>query len=228
MTSSVAFTECSGGENRDRLQFALSFGARALLVCFILVPRNANAQLAGGGADTGYAVGGTSLRDTVTSLQGGPTATLNRPWTFSGDVDVEVGATDSPGGLGNSDWQPVILLAPDFILNGVTSRLNVALVYSPRLAFYPSTSSQTLLSQTFNGSATAVLVPDLLYITARGISDLSSRFGNTSLLSGSFVSRSEAVQTTSLSISPYVERTLGGARNFQGRIFLFTDLSRWG
>ena len=140
----------------------------------------------------------------------GPSTSTVRPWTFGGDIDVEVGATDSPGGIGRGGWQPVILVAPDFILNGVTSRLNVALAYSPRLAFYPSTSSQTLLSQSFNGSATAVLVPDLLYITARGISDVSSRFGNTSLLSNSFVSRSEAVQTSSFSVSPYLQRTIGG------------------
>ena len=95
-------------------------------------------------------------------------------------------------------------------MNGVTSRLNVALAYSPRLALYPSTSSQTLISQTFNGSANVVVVPDLFYITARGISDVGSRFGDTSQFSNSLVSRSEAVQTTSLSISPYVQRTLGG------------------
>lgn len=168
-------------------------------------------QLAGGGlSDSGYAIGGTSVRDTVSSLLAGPSTSTVRPWTFGGDIDVEVGATDSPGGIGRGGWQPVILVAPDFILNGVTSRLNVALAYSPRLAFYPSTSSQTLLSQSFNGSATAVLVPDLLYITARGISDVSSRFGNTSLLSNSFVSRSEAVQTSSFSVSPYLQRTIGG------------------
>ncbi len=172
---------------------------------------DARAQLAGGGiADTGYAIGGTSLRDTVSSLQSGPSAVTNRAWTLGGDIDVEIGATDSPGGIGNSSWQPVILLAPDLVLNGVTSRVNVALVYSPRLAVYPSSSGQTLLSQTFNGSATAVLVPDWLYVTARGISDLSSRFGDTSPLANSLISRSEAVQTTSISVSPYLQRTFGG------------------
>ena len=171
----------------------------------------ADAQLAGGGfASSGYATGGTSLRDTVTSLQAGPSASSVRPWTFSGDVDLEVGATDSPGGYGNRGWQPVILVAPDLVLNGVTSRLSVALAYSPRLAVYPSSSDQTLLSHTFNGSADLIVVPDLLYLSARGISDLSSRFGNTSLLANSLVSRSEAVQTTSVSISPYLQRTIGG------------------
>ena len=183
----------------------------AVLTCLTCQPRNANAQLAGGGLNNGgYAIGGTSLRDTVTSLQSGPPASTNLPWTIGGDVDLEVGATDSPGGIGRSNWQPVILVAPDLIVNGVTSRVNVALVYSPRLAFYPSTSGQTLLSQSFNGSANAVLIPDLFYVSVRGISDLSSRFGNTSLLSNSFVSRDEAVQTTSLSISPYLQRDFGG------------------
>lgn len=186
-------------------------GAGSVLLCLSLAAPDAAAQLAGGGInDTGYAIGGTSLRDTVTSLQTGPSAPSIRPWSISGDVDLEVGATDSPGGIGNSGWQPVIIVAPDLILNGVTSRVNVALVYSPRLALYPSTSNETLISQTFNGSATVAIVPDLFYISARGISDLTSRFGNTSLVSSSFVSRSEAVQTTSVSISPYIQRSFGG------------------
>ena len=199
--------------NKDRLRPLSKRAARVEVValCLMLMPWEVKAQLAGGGSpDTSFVGGGTSLRDAVTALQGGPTASTNRPWSLSGDVDLEVGATDSPGGVGQSSWQPVILLAPDFILNGVTSRLNVALAYSPRLALYPSTSSQTLISQTFNGSANVVVVPDLFYISARGISSLSSRFGDNSLSSNYLVSRSEAVQTTSLSVSPYVQRTLGG------------------
>ena len=173
---------------------------------------SAQAQLAGGGlTDNGYiGGGGTSLRDTVGSLIARPnTQGLARPWTFNGGVDVEVGATDSAGGAGGG-WQPVILLSPDLNLNGVTSRLNVALSYNPRLAVYPSTSSQTLLSHTFNGSATAVVVPDLFYVSARGITSLSSRFGDTSLVSNSLLSQSEAVQTSSFSISPYLSRQIGG------------------
>lgn len=200
-------TKMVSGSKRPKLVVR----AGAALGGLVINGTTAFAQLAGGGlSDSGYAVGGTSVRDTVSSLLAGPSASTVRPWTFSGDVDVEVGATDSPGGVGRGGFQPVILLAPDFILNGVTSRLNVALAYSPRLALYPSTSGQTLLSQSFNGSATAVVVPDLFYINARGISDVSSRFGNTSLLSNSFVSRSEAVQTTSLSVTPYFQRTFGG------------------
>lgn len=203
---SVVFQLCSG---RQILRFGLG-GSVAL--CGIVADASASlAQLAAGGlGDSGYAVAGTSTRDTVTSLLAGPSASTVRPWNFSGDVDVEVGATDSPGGIGRGGWQPIILVAPDFALSGVTSRLDVALTYSPRLALYPSTSSQTLLSQSFNGSATAVIVPDLLYVSARGISDVSSRFGNSSLSSNSFVSRSEAVQTTSFSVSPYLQRAIGG------------------
>ena len=172
----------------------------------------ARAQLAGGGlTDTGYTGGaGPSLRDTVGSLlaarESGSTV---RPWTFSGDVDVQVGATDSAGDTGGG-WQPLILLSPDLNLNGVTSRLNVALNYSPRLSLYPSTSSQTYLSQDFNGSAAAVIVPDLLFLNARGLSSVSSRFGDTSVVSNSFVSQNDAVQTSSFSVSPYVSRQIGG------------------
>ena len=170
---------------------------------------DASAQLAGGGfVDPSYSGASGLSRDAVSSFVSGPSAVSVRPWTFSGAVDVEVGVTDSPGGF-NSGLQPVILVAPDLLLTGVTSRLNVALAYSPRLAVYPSSSDQTLISQNFNGSVSAVIIPDLFYLNIRGISQLSSRFGNTSILSNSFVSRSEAVQTTSVSVSPYLQRTFG-------------------
>ena len=170
----------------------------------------AQAQLAGGGAsDVGVPFSDSSVRGSVSSYLNGPSAVTVRPWTFSGDVEVDVGATDSPGGI-HSGWQPLVLVAPDFSLNGTTSRLNVALTYSPRLAFYPSTSGQTILSQSFNGSADAVIVPDLLFLNVRAISDVGSRFGNTSLASDSIVSRSEAVQTTSFSFSPYIQRSIAG------------------
>ena len=176
---------------------------------FGLSGERAIAQLAGGGvADPGIPLSDTSVRGSISSYLNGPSPVTVRPWTLSGDMDVDVGATDSPGGIRSGGWQPLILLAPDISLNGTTSRLNVALTYSPRVAYYPSTSGQTLVSQTFNGSADAVLVPDLLFLSVRGISDVGSRFGNTSLLSSSFVSRSEAVQTTSLSVSPYIQRTI--------------------
>lgn len=149
------------------------------------------------------------FRESVNSVIAGPSTTTVRPWSFTGDVGVSVGAVDNPGGT-RGGWQSLILLSPDFNLTGTTSRLNVALAYSPRLAFYPSTSGQTLLSQNFNGVADAVLVPDLLYLNVRGISDIGSRFGDTALLSNSFISRGEAVQTTSFSVSPYLQRTIGG------------------
>ena len=117
--------------------------------------------------------------------------------------------TDSAGGAGGG-WQPLFVLAPDFNLTGVTSRLNVALAYSPRLTYYPSSSDQTLLSNTFNGSATATVIPDLLFVNVRGLTGISSRFGNSSLQSDAFLTRSEAVQTSSFSVSPYISRTIGG------------------
>ena len=169
------------------------------------------AQLAGGGlTDTGPVGVNGSLRDTVTSLLAPPT-TVNTglPWTFSGAIDVEVGATDSPGGI-NSNWQPLLLVAPDFSLTGVTSRLNVAMTYSPRLTYYPSTNNESLLTHTFNGNATAVVVPDLLFFNVRGITGVSSRFGYSSLQANSLYSQDDAVQTSSFSVSPYLQRTIGG------------------
>ncbi len=170
------------------------------------------AQLAGGGlTDSGLIGSNGSLRDTVGSLLSGqPSVNTGLPWTFNGALDVEVGATDSPGGGGNGGWQPFILIAPDLNLQGVTSRLNVSLNYSPRLAYYPSSASQTLLSNNFNGTATATVVPDLLYFNVRGLTGISSRFGNTSLLSNSFLTESEAVQTSSFSATPYLMKTFGG------------------
>ena len=209
---SVPGPTCHGASGLKRRYVSRLTGTALAWAVACTLPTCAQAQLAGGGlTDNGYfGGGGSSLRDTVGSLIAGPNALVGaRPWTFNGDVDVEVGATDSAGSAGGG-WQPVILLSPDLNLNGVTSRLNVALSYSPRLTLYPSTSSQTLLSHSFNGAATAVVIPDLFYVSARGITFVNSRFGNTPLVSNSFLSQSEAVQTSSFSISPYLSRQIGG------------------
>jgi hypothetical protein len=185
----------------------------AAAICCVAAD-NAHAQLAGGGlSDTGLG-NGTSLRDQVSSILA-PASTVNTglPWTFSGDVDVEAGATNSPGGSGGG-WQPVMLISPDFNLTGVTSRLNVALSYSPRFSWYPTSDNQTFLSHSFNGNATATVVPDWLFLNARGLTSVGSRFGDTSLLSNTFLSQNEAVQTSSFSISPYVSHTIGGWGTF--------------
>ena len=186
-----------------------SFAVFAAALC---VQDTARAQLAGGGlTDTGGITANGSLRDTVsTLLTPGTRVNTGLPWLFSGAIDVEAGATDSPGGGGNRKWQPLFIIAPDLSLSGVTSRLNVALTYSPRFTYYPDSNGQSLLSHTFNGNATAVVIPDLLYFNARGITGVSSRFGYSSLQSNSFYSQDDAVQTSSFSVSPYIQRTIGG------------------
>lgn len=209
MKTDCRSTQNARGHKRGRKQSQRVAGITFLVAGVTAGAQPASAQLAGGGlTDPGYSGAVGTSRDAVSSFVSGPSPVTVRPWSFSGSVDVEVGATDSPGGI-NNGWQPVILIAPDLFFTGTTSRLNVALGYSPRLAIYPSSSDQTLISQNFNGSVNATIVPDLLYLNLRGISSLSSRFGNTSTLSNSFVSKSEAVQTTSVSISPYLQRTFG-------------------
>ena len=172
----------------------------------------AEAQLAGGGLTNGGFTGsGGSLRDTVSSLLSPPAnVNLGIPFTFSGDVDVEAGATTSAGGV-NQNLQPLLLISPDLNLRGVTSRLNVSLSYSPRLAYYPESGSQTLFSNTFNGDATVTLYPDWLFLNVRGVTGLTSRFGGTSDATSSFYTNSDAVQTSSFSVSPYLQHTFGGA-----------------
>lgn len=200
-----------GGRRGGNFPSARASLALAVAASFAVSPE-ARAQLAGGGLTDNGPVGvNGSLRDAVSTILSPPT-TVNTglPWTFSGAIDVEAGATDSPGGTNTSDWQPLILLAPDLSLTGVTSRLNVALSYSPRLTYYPSSSGESLFSHTFNGNATAVVVPDWLYFNARGLTGVSSRFGYSSLQANTFYSRGDAVQTSSFSVSPYLQRTIGG------------------
>ncbi len=175
---------------------------------------DAFAQLAGGGYDTGFAGSTNNLRGAVESLlPGGTRVSTGLAWTYGGDIEVDVGATDNAGGTINSggrDWQFFTLISPDFYLNGDTPRLKVALSYSPRLAIYPQSSNQTFLANTFNGSATLTVVPDWLYVDVRAIGGISSRFGGEPLTTNAFISNNEAVQTASFSVSPYILHTFGG------------------
>ena len=198
------------GQGTDRRRRPPRAGLAFLVAASCSLAPSAFAQLAGGGLIDSGLLGGSGARSTVESLVAGPTrVNTGLPWTFGGDVDVEVGLTDSPGGTGGG-WQFLTLVSPNFYLNGSTSRLTASLYYSPRLSYYPSSSSQTLLSQTFNGDATYEVVPDFLFFNVRGLTGVSSRFGNTSQLSNSFYSQGEAVQTSSFSASPYIRHTFGG------------------
>ncbi len=165
--------------------------------------------------DTGFTGAGADLRSTVQALLPGATrVNTGLAWTFSGDIEVDLGATDNVGNLSNQNhqnqWQFFTLISPDFYLRGDTRRLQVQLAYSPRLAVYPQTSGETYLANNFNGSATLTVIPDWFFIDARGISEVTSRFGGQPLTSDAFLNNNEAVQTASFSISPYIQHTFAG------------------
>ena len=165
------------------------------------------AQFAGGASPL---QSGGGLRSTVESLlPNAPTAVAGPEWTYGGSITVNTGLTDNPGGVntGNLTWLSII--QPDVHVTGNTRRLTLNFDYSPIISFYGQ-SNQNYVTQNLNGSATAIVVPDLFFVDTRAYVTTGSRFGGVYNNTSQVLSRDEAVQTASFSVTPYLQERFDG------------------
>jgi uncharacterized protein (PEP-CTERM system associated) len=159
---------------------------------------------------TGLVGGGGNLRSVVESVVPGTKSTVNAglAWDVSGSIGGTLGATDN-GGRSRDGWNLYGTLSPSINVNGDTRLLQVRLSYAPSLNYYGSSSNQTQLTHSLNGTATATIWPETLFVNARAVSSFGSRFGGASVNSA-FLSDQDGVQTTSYSLNPYATHRFGG------------------
>ncbi|HYZ62668.1 MAG TPA: hypothetical protein VE650_09445, partial [Acetobacteraceae bacterium] len=137
-----------------------------------------------------------NLQSTVAGLlPNAPTVNTGLAWNFGASAEVDVGATKFSGGGGSHAWQLYSQITPNLYLSGDRPRLQVRLNYAPTIQFYGSSANQNRIDQNFNGSTSAILWPEHLFLDARAFTTVQSRFG-TQAASSSFFSRVEAVQTS--------------------------------
>ena len=136
-------------------------------------------------------------------------------WVFEPSLGVDVGVTDNALRIAAPRRADVFtVLTPTFNLTGDTSRVQTNLSYSPQLQLYATQSSQTQVSQFFNGRSLVTLAPDALFLDLRGSVSQSSLtgngFNNGITQSSATYNRQNQVQTTTFAVTPYAEHRFGG------------------
>lgn len=132
-------------------------------------------------------------------------------WIVTPSIGVDVGATDNALRTSTRQRADVFTtLTPGLAIIGDTPRLKVNLFYSPQITVYASSPSQNQINQALDAQARGIIVPDALFIDARGSISTTSLSGNgLSQYQTAAYNRQDTVQTTSFSVTPYAEHRFG-------------------
>ena len=167
----------------------------------------ARAQLAGGILPSG----GGGFRSTVEALlPNAPVASAGAAWTYGASLGVSTGLTNySSGGVNSTYWTNII--QPEITVQGNSRRIILNFDYAPSIYFYSANPNyKNQISQNLNSNATAIIIPDLFFVDARGYITTQSRFGGAQPANQQFVNDNNAYTTASFSISPYLQERFGG------------------
>lgn len=132
----------------------------------------------------------------------------------------------------------VTTLSPGIAISGESPRLQARIDYSPTVQLYALTPDLDFVGQNLYANGTATLIPDLLFIDARGLLSMQptlpglgtslSTISGPSLIGPSFVNASQGIpnsqlsQISTFSASPYLVRRFDGIGTAELR-YSFTD-----
>ncbi len=126
-------------------------------------------------------------------------------------LGVDVGVTDNALHIERPRRTDLFTeFSPSIQVSGDTARLKVNLSYAPVASVYAKTSSQTRLDQFGNAVALATIVPDAVFLDARGGITQQSRTGGYGQANTTTLNRDDQVQSASLSVTPYAEHRFRG------------------
>ncbi len=103
----------------------------------------------------------------------------------------------------------VTTISPSILASVDTQRVQGSLAYSPNVQLYAVTGRQNQIDHELNAQATAVLVPDLLFVDLRGFATQQSTTGGYGQSAQPFYSQGQRAETSSFLFSPYVVHRLG-------------------
>lgn len=178
---------------------------------------------------TGSDLAAPDAQDLRNQLQivGGISGTGGGGWTVKPRIDIGTLFTDNALQVSSPRQADVAaILSPGISVLGDTARLQMRFEFSPVLTMYARTSSQNSLANVMAGTALATLVPNFAFIDMRvaaGVQPRNGGYGNTGLASNAFqttaiapgtttslgLARDNQVQTTTLSVSPYILQEFG-------------------
>ncbi len=153
-----------------------------------------------------------NLRPQLERFFQGEPSTARPSWLIQPGIDVQVGATDNAVRSASAPRADVFtIITPQIALSGDTPRLKLNLSYAPQVTEYASTASQNRISQYGNATSLLTVVPDLFFIDMRGsITQQSLTTGGFNQGQVQSYNQQNDVQTATVSINPYLERSFGG------------------
>ena len=154
---------------------------------------------------------GDFRQDLQNFLTPAPSTAVQPPFLIQPAIEVDVGATDNALRVNNPRRADVFtIIAPSLAVSGDTRRLQVNLSYNPEAVLYAQTPSQNQVYQYFNGQILATIVPDTLFVDARGSITQSSLLGGFNQPQNQSLNANNTVQTTTFEVSPYLQHRFGG------------------
>ena len=128
--------------------------------------------------------------------------------SISGFFADPVGAGRSAGSAGR--WDVGTIISPSLLISGQSPRLQGTLVYSPQVTFYARDGSANRIGQDFNGNLHAILVPDTLFLDARGTGSQTLGQGGFGSVGTTSLSPQQLTQTYAFQIAPLLQHRFGG------------------
>ena len=154
----------------------------------------------------------------------GPDLRITGQFGASEEFTTNAGLLAGGGRNRGSDF--ITNLQPGITISDMSQRLQINLDYQPTGQIYAQNTSFSQFQQQFNGNVLATALPGWLYIDVRGSVSQQAAFGGLGPSSTVTLSPDNRQTLSSVSVSPYVTRSLGGAGTFQagvGYIYSATD-----
>ncbi len=101
-------------------------------------------------------------------------------------------------------------ISPQLAIRADTSRVKGSLFFAPQGRIYVSNSNLDQVVPNFNGSIHTILVPDTLFLDAKGAASQISRFGSAGPEGTTSLNRNNGVLNGNYMITPYLQHRFGG------------------
>jgi uncharacterized protein (PEP-CTERM system associated) len=162
-----------------------------------------------------------------TTLYAAPTGP-ERAWTITPSLGLSLTFNDNIRATPRNRESDLILgVTPGILVRADTARIQGTLSYAPTASFYAKNSNENRLDHRGFGQALATLVPDTLFVDARGAATVQSLSSGFAQDDNASVARADQVQTFTASISPYLVQRLRGLATLRaGYVFSYTDQSQ--
>ena len=162
-----------------------------------------------------------------TTLYAAPTGPP-RAWTITPSIGLSATFNDNIRNTPRNRESDLIFgVTPGLLLRADTARVQGTLNYAPTASFYAKNSDENRLDQRGFGQASVILVPDFLFLDARGAATVQSLSGGFAQDDNASVARADQVQTFTASLSPYIVQRFGGLATLRaGYVFSYTDQRR--